>query len=137
MAGVGDIEWYEPYRSNERGPKSLDAMVAHMKGVRLELETTAHKIALYANMELAVHHKTGSAHISIEGSPPHKLDIHVLLKDTDPGGEGKAGANRADRSAMSIEFGWTQTHAFGRRLKKPIRHDGLHILRNAMKAVGG
>jgi hypothetical protein len=33
---------------------------------------------------------------------------------------------------MSIEFGWTQTHAFGKKLKQPIHHPGLNILGGVM-----
>jgi hypothetical protein len=59
----------------------------------------------------------------------------VELRDKDPGGKDRTGKpNVADRSAMSIEFGWTQTHAFGKKLKHPVHHDGLHLMRWAMNS---
>lgn len=133
MADV-EFEWYENYGA-DRGKGSIGDLVSHMPGVRIELRVTATKIYMAAQIELAVHHKhANGAKITMTSPPIHKLDFYVWLKDMDPGGEGRE-TNRQDRSAMSIEFGWTQTHAYGKKLKRKRKHDGLHILGKAMKSL--
>jgi Family of unknown function (DUF5403) len=124
-----DVTWYHPERGG-RGPESsTGAVVSYLPGVRTELRLTAQRMGREASMALSAHRKTGAAHIEVE---KHDLDWYVRLVDKDPGGKGKAGKNKADRSAMSIEFGWVQTHAFGKKLAEPVQHDGLHILGNVM-----
>lgn len=132
MADVGDIEWYGP----PRGKGSVEDVVSHLDPVRDAVRNKGEQMGREAEMLLLAHHKTGKARIRVEGAPPRKLDTYIYLEDEDPGGEGKAGKNRGDRSAMSIEFGWTQTHVFGKKLAKPIHHDGLHILGQVMKRAG-
>lgn len=117
----------------DRGRNSVDSLVAHEPGVRLALQHHAVKIFIQAQIELAAHHDTGATRIVLEGAPPHELDWYVKMVTPDAGGHGVGGPNMADRAAMSIEHGWTQTHAFGKRLKRPRRHRGLHILGKAMK----
>jgi Family of unknown function (DUF5403) len=125
-----NIDWFHPERGG-RGPESsTGAVVSHLPGVKAELHKAATKMGREASMGLAAHRKTGAAHVEVEH---HDLDWYVRLVDRDPGGKGRAGKNKGDRSAMSIEFGWTQTHAFGRRLGEPIQHDGLHILGHVMQ----
>lgn len=121
------IEWYGP----ARGKGSVEDIVSHMPQVRNAVHEKAMDMGFLAELLLLEHRRTGAAKIRVEGAPPRKLDSYVYLEDADPGGEGE-GRNMADRSAMSIEFGWTQTHAFGKRLKQPIHHDGLHILGQVM-----
>lgn len=120
---AGEVEWYGP----ETGRGSLDDTVSHMPGVRRAVESGAKKIGRHAEMLLSAHHKTGASKIELEGAPPRLLDWYVLLTDPDPGGEGKGGKNKRDRSAMSIEFGWTD--------KDGEFHDGLHILGQAMNSA--
>lgn len=127
---MNDFQWIPPY-GKDRGAGSIGDLVSHMDGVRFELQSTAVKIFTAAQAELLVHRRTGEARIRIEGAPPHKLDWYVLLEVPDKGGI-PHGPNVADRTAMAIEFGWTQTHAFGKKLRNPVKHEGLHILRNAM-----
>ena len=132
---AGDIEWLTPEGSPAplTGRGSVEDTVSHLPEVKRAVQGKAEGMAREASLELLAHTKTGSAHIVVEGAPPRQLDAWIILQDPDPGGEGKAGKNKADRSAMSIEFGWTQTHVFGKRLKKPIHHKGLHILGGVMK----
>jgi hypothetical protein len=104
--------------------------------VKAELALKARSMASDAWLSLSWHRKTGAAKIEVEH---HELDWYVKLTDADPGGGGHrmsrvhvGGTNEQDRSAMSIEFGWLQTHAFGQKMKQPIHHDGLHVLKGAM-----
>lgn len=125
----GDIEWYGP----KSGINSVESYVSHLDGVRAALLGKAMGMGREAAALLAAHHRKGNAYIEVEGAPPRKLDSYIYLRDTDPGGEGKAGKNRGDRSAMSIEFGWTTQGG------KAV--PGLHILgrvmgRNASKYRG-
>jgi len=124
---VHDIEWYGP--TSGRG--SVEDVVSHLGPTRAAVYGKALGMGREASAALAGHRRTGAAHVTV-GRHPHAgrrtPDWYVYLKDADPGGEGMAGKNRQDRSAMSIEFGWTQTHAFGRKLAEPRHHDGLHIL---------
>ena len=115
-----------------RGIRSVDSLAAHEPVVRLAVQRHAMKIFMQAQIELAAHHDTGATRIQLEGAPPHKLDWYVKMVTPDAGGHGKAGPNMADRAAMSIEFGWHQTHAFGKRLRRKRHHKGLHVLKNAM-----
>ena len=127
----GDIDWYV----KERGKDGLGDIVSHMPEVERAVQVAAVKIAIDATARLAGHRDKGRAEVEIARHPnpgARTPDWYVYLKDADPGGEGKAGKNRYDRSAMSIEFGWTQTHAFGRKLAQPVEHEGLHILEGAM-----
>lgn len=136
----GKIYWYHKARGG-RGPESsTGAVVSHLPGVKWELAMTARSMGSEAWLALAFHRKTGAAHIKVEKG--HQLDWYVRLEDKDPSGEklgsrlsrvANNGTNEKDRSAMSIEFGWHQTHAFGRKLKVPVHHDGLHILDGVMK----
>lgn len=130
-----DIEWYYP----ERG-KGIDAsisdIVTHFPGVEAAIKLKANSMASEAWLQLMWHRRTGSAKIEVARHPKaggRTPDWYVYMRDADPGGEGKAGKNKYDRSAMSIEFGWTQTHAFGRKLAKPLHHDGLDILGSVMR----
>lgn len=129
-----DIDWYYP-ESGKGADKSLNDIVSHMPQVERAIQVAAVKLAIDATARLAAHRHKGRAEVEIARHPragARTMDWYVYLKDADPGGEGKAGKNRYDRSAMSIEFGWTQTHAFGRKLATPIEHEGLHILKGAM-----
>lgn len=132
--GDFNIEWLTPAGTPAplKGAGSVEDTAAHTWATWRAVQTKARSMAHDAEAHLALHHRTGAAHIDVVGAPPRKLDAWVVLRDADPGGEGRAGKNRADRSAMSIEFGWTQTHAFGRRMATPKHHDGLNILGGAM-----
>jgi hypothetical protein len=131
VANGGGINWYVP----ERGPGGLGDIVSHLPPVERAVQVAAVKIAIDATAALARHRDKGRAEIEIARHPnpgARTPDWYVYMKDMDPGGEGIAGKNRFDRSAMSIEFGWTQTHAFGKKLAEPVEHEGLHILQKAM-----
>ena len=121
MADDHIIEWYGP----ERGKGSVESHVSHMDGTRAAVLGAAMGIGRDAAANLSAHYRRGNAYIEVEGAPPRKLDAYVYLRDSDPGGEGKGGKNKNDRSAMSIEFGWTT--------KNGEFVPGLHILGNAMK----
>ena len=120
MADDHIIEWLTP----DRGIHSVEGIVSHMPGTRSAVLGMAMGLGRDAAANLAAHYRKGNAYIEVEGAPPRKLDAYVYLRDSDPGGEGKGGKNMNDRSAMSIEFGWTTKK--GRDIK------GLHILGNAM-----
>jgi hypothetical protein len=117
-----------------RWHKNVEDTVSHLDPVRKAVYGKATGMAREAGVALARHRRTGAAHINVTLSPPRKLDATVELHDADPGG----GAPSKDRSAMSIEFGWTQTEdSKGNKLKAPIEHKGLHILGNVMnRAIG-
>lgn len=134
-----DIEWYHKERGG-RGPESsTGAVVSHLPGVKDALAKQARGMASDAWLSLAWHRRTGAARIEVEH---HDLDWYVLLTDADPSGgspgrrmsrvSNVGGTNEKDRSAMSIEFGWVQTHVFGNKLKQPIHHPGLNILGGVM-----
>lgn len=128
-----EIEWKTPSGapSPSSGRFSVEDTVSHLDATRAAVYGKALGLAREASAKLAGHHRTGAAQVTVSRHPkkgPRTPDWYVFLRDADPGGEGKAGKNKIDRSAMSIEFGWTQTHAFGKKLKAPIHHDGLHIL---------
>lgn len=125
MRPVSDIEWYLP----ERGPNGLASHVSHLEGTRKAVHGKALGMAREAAAALAMHHLKGNAHINVTGSPPTKLDSFVELRDADPGGLGRGGKNMGDRSAMSIEFGWTT--------KNGKEVPGLHILGNVMNRAAG
>jgi hypothetical protein len=123
-----EIEWFGP----DRGKGSVEDIVSHAGPTRAAVYGKAIGMGREASMNLARHRRTGAAHVTV-GRHPHAgartPDWYVYLKDADPGGAVKGvWRNQADRSAMSIEFGWTQTHVFGEKLAEPIHHDGLHIL---------
>ena len=120
-----EIDWYVP----ERGPGGLGDIVSNQDGVRRAVQGKAEGMAREAAAGLARHHGKGNAHINVVGAPPRKLDAYVELRDADPGGEGKAGKNKRDRSAMSIEFGWTT--------KNGHEVPGLHILGHVMNRAAG
>lgn len=130
------IEWLTPAGapSPDHGEGSVEETVSHTWATWRAVQTMANHMALEARGKLAAHHRTGSARIVVTNSPPRYLDAWVSLEDADPGGEGLAGENKVDRSAMSIEFGWTQTRAFGKALAEPVHHDGLDILGSVMRA---
>jgi len=115
------IEWLTP----DNGIHSVESIVSHMPGTRAAVLGAAMGMARDASANLSMHYRKGNAYIEVEGAPPRKLDAYVYLRDSDPGGEGRGGRNKADRSAMSIEFGWTT--------KKGKEVPGLHILGNAMQ----
>lgn len=69
--------------------KSCDSVVAHLPGVKAEVELHARIGAAKAQAILARHHDTGAAHITVSHG---KLDWFVNL--VDPGG-----------AAAAIEFG--------------------------------
>lgn len=126
---AGKVEWYGP----EHGRGSLDDTVSHLPGVRKSIEQGARKIYRHAQLLHSAHSKTGDSKIELEGSPPHLLDWYVLLTDVERGNWGEGGdddegaPSNPDRSAMSIEFGWTDKHG--------NVHEGLHILGRAMNAA--
>lgn len=128
------IDWYHPARGG-RGPESsTGAVVSHLPGVKSAVKEKASSVASDAWITLYFHRKTGVASIKVVGPPRLHTDSYVVLHDVDPGGEGIGDAygRKHKRSAMSIEMGWNQTHVYGRELDKPIHHEGLHILQNAM-----
>lgn len=130
-----DITWLTPggAPAPRRGSGSVEDTVSYTWGAWRAVQTKARSMGMEAEAHLLAHRRSGGARIRVVGAPPRKLDAWVVLEDVDPGGEGRAGKNKADRSAMSIEFGWTQTHAFGKRLTVPKHHDGLHILGGVME----
>jgi hypothetical protein len=139
------VEWYYP-ASGKGVDKSINDIVAHFPKVEEAVQVAAVKLAIDATARLAAHQKTGSAEIEIARHPKasdRTPDWYVYLRDVDPGGKwhdstGKGSAgNIPDRSAMSIEFGWIQTHAFGKKLATPHKHEGLHILKGAMDRAAG
>lgn len=117
---AGKVEWYG--RPTGRG--SLDDTVSHLDGVRNEVKRAAWSLYRHAARLHATHSKTGASAIDIEGAPPRLLDWYVYLTDVE---SGDSESNNPDRSAMSIEFGWTD--------KNDVFHDGLHILGRAMNAA--
>jgi hypothetical protein len=128
------IDWYHPAHGG-RGPvSSTGAVVSHLPGVKTSVKEAANSMAADAWVTLLFHRQTGAASVNVIGPPPLETDSYVYLHDTDPGGEGIGNAfgRKHKRSAMSIEMGWTQTHAWGQPLAHPIHHDGLHVLQNAM-----
>lgn len=119
-----NIHWYHPARGG-RGPNSSTAaVVSHLPGVRLAVQEQARGMASDAWLTLLFHRKTGAASIEVVAPPTTELDAHVVLHDTDPGGNGKGGPNRHKRSAMSIEFGWTT--------KNGKHVEGIHALQHAI-----
>jgi hypothetical protein len=125
--GNHNIEWYYP-ESGQGVDKSINDIVSHQPGVDRAVKLKANSIASTAWVQLLWHHRTGGAHVEVARHPRARSrtpDWYVYLRDADPGGEGKAGKNRYDRSAMSIEFGWVS--------KKGKKVEGLHVLRNAME----
>lgn len=119
---MADIEWYGP----NRGLNSVEDIVSHMPGVRMAVDVKARAMGREAEALLAMHFRTGSAHVDVARHPrpgARTPDWYIYLRDADPGGEGKPG-NRRDRSAMSIEFGWVRKD--GRTVA------GLHILGKVM-----
>jgi hypothetical protein len=117
----GTIDWYV----TEYGHGGLGDIVSNQDGVRKAVQGKAEGMAREAAALLSVHRHRGNAAINVTGAPPRMLDAYVELRDADPGGEGKAGKNKMDRSAMSIEFGWTT--------KTGKEVPGLHILGTVMK----
>jgi hypothetical protein len=137
------IEWLSPdgTPSPDDGEGSVEETAAHTWATWRAVQKMANHMALQAQANLSAHHRRGNAKIVVTNSPPRYLDAWVSLEDNDPGGRwrnstgrGKA-ANIGDRSAMSIEFGWTQTHMMGKRLQHPVHHDGLDILGGVMRAA--
>lgn len=117
---TGVVEWYGP----EHGKGSLDDTVSHLPGVRAAVKSGAMKIYRHAYSLHATHSKTGASAIDIEGSPPRDLDWYVYLTDVE---SGDSESSNPDRSAMSIEFGWTD--------RGGEYHEGLHILKRAMDSA--
>lgn len=130
-----NIEWLSPdgSPSPDKGKNSVEETASYTWATWRAVQKKARTMGLEAEANLLAHQHKGHARVKVVGSPPRDLDAWVVLEDTDPGGKGKAGKNIADRSAMSIEFGWTQTHAFGKRLKRRHKHEGLHILGGVMQ----
>lgn len=81
-------------------------------------------MASQAWLTLLFHRKTGAASIDVITPPVTELDCYVVLRDRDPGGEGKGGPNKHKRSAMSIEMGWTT--------KNGKHVEGIHALQHAI-----
>ena len=125
-----NIDWYHPARGG-RGPESsTGAVVSHLPGVRAAVQIKARSMASEAWLQLLWHRRTGAAHIEVIAPPTTELDAHVVLRDPDPGGQGRGGPNKHKRSAMSIEMGWTT--------KNGKHVEGLHILDGVMKrAING
>ncbi len=133
MADDHTITWLTPSGApaSDRGRNSVEDTVSHLDAVHAAVRRKADAMAREAQLGLLRHHRTGGARVEVARHPSpgaRTPDWYVYLRDADPGGEGVAGKNKRDRSAMSIEFGWTQTHAFGKKMKKPVHHDGLNIL---------
>jgi hypothetical protein len=134
------IEWYYP-ESGKGVDKSINDIVTHFPKLDLAIHSKASSLAAQAQARLAAHHRSGAAKVEVDRHPRASArtpDWYVYLRDADPGGKwrnstgkGKA-SNIPDRSVMSIEFGWIQTHAFGKKLPAPIPHDGLGILSGVM-----
>jgi len=123
---MADIEWFYP----EKGKgvdKSISDIVTHFPGVEGAVHTAANSMASDAWATLMRHHRTGAAHIEVARHPRASArtpDLYVYLLDRDPGGNVKVWRNLMDRSAMSIEFGWTT--------KGGKEVPGLNILGGAM-----
>ena len=132
-----DIEWLQPNGAPApvRGKGSVEDTVSHLGKVTSAVHKKAIAMGMDAEANLAAHHRKGNARVVVERHPRASADTpdwYIILKDADPGGNGIAGKNKGDRSAMSIEFGWVQRKAFGKKLKAPVPHKGLHILGDAM-----
>jgi hypothetical protein len=121
----GTIDWYV----KEYGKNGLGDIVSHQPGVHDATLGAAMGMARVAAANLSAHHDKGHARIEVDRHPNHGKrtpDWYVYLTDTDPGGNVTGvWRNQMDRSAMSIEFGWTT--------KKGKEVPGLHILGGAMK----
>lgn len=120
-----EIEWLTPSGAPAplSGPGSVEDTVSHLTAVKAAVYGQAVGLGREASMALLHHRHKGRAHIEVGRHPHAKLnspDWYVYLRDADPGGEGIGGENKFDRSAMSIEFGWTAKN--GRHV------DGLNIL---------
>ncbi|MGZ4659750.1 MAG: DUF5403 family protein [Arthrobacter sp.] len=132
------IEWKTPSGAPAtlRGKNSVEDTVSHLEPVHAAVKRKAYALGAEAEAHLAAHHRTGAAHIKVDRHPhagARTPDWYVYLVDRDPGGSVKGvWRNQQDRSAMSIEFGWTQTRAFGKKMAQPKHHDGLHILGDAI-----
>jgi hypothetical protein len=120
------IEWLTPEGAPAplRGKGSVEDTVSHLDPVREAVSKKAHSMGREADALLLQHRHRGNAHVEVKGAPPRKLDAWVSLRDADPGGKGRAGKNKKDRSAMSIEFGWVK--------KDGTTVVGLHILGGVM-----
>jgi hypothetical protein len=120
----GDIEWYV----KEYGKKtSLSHIVSHFPGVDAAVLGAAMGMARVASANLSAHRHRGDARIEVDRHPNKGKDTpdwYVYLVDRDPGGSVKVWRNQMDRSAMSIEFGWTT--------KNGTEVPGLNILGGAM-----
>lgn len=91
----------------------LDAIVAHMPGVRGPVRQAAEAIAARARGNLAGHHVTGRARIVVE---PAGIDMLVVLDDP---------------ASLSIEFGrGAFTRSDGRYVGAM---EGLHVLSRAVR----
>jgi hypothetical protein len=113
------------------GKGSVEHTVSHLGATRAAVYGKAVGMGREAAARLGQHRLTGAAHIEVVAPPVTELDAYVALRDSDPGG-----MLGEDRSAASIEFGWTQTTGFGGKpLKTPRHHDGLHILQRTMNAA--
>lgn len=108
------------------GKGSVEDTVSHLGATRSAVSGKAQGMGREAAALLSQHHKTGAAHIDVVIPPTTELDAYVMLMDNDDGQGGPA------TSAMGIEFGFTQTHRNGKKLAKPIEHNGLHILGRVM-----
>jgi hypothetical protein len=135
-----EITWLKPDGSPapDRGKGSVEDTVSHLPKVKDAVHKKALTIGRDAHSKLAAHRRKGKAYIEVarhENASADTPDWYVYLKDEDPGGgDGEyVRKNRLDRSAMSIEFGWVQRKAFGKKLAQPVRHEGLHILGGAMQ----
>lgn len=132
-----NIEWKTPSGAPapDDGEGSVEDTVSHLAPVRKAVHKKALSMGMEAQAALAAHRRRGKAEVVVdrhprfgEGTP----DWYVILRDDDPGGDGRAGKNLEDRSAMSIEFGHIQRSRFGKRLAVPHKVEGLHVLGNAM-----
>jgi hypothetical protein len=122
----GDIEWYYP-ESGKGVDASINDIISHIPGVEREIQHKARSLGSEAWVQLLWHRHTGAAKIEVSRHPsasPRTPDWYVYLLDADPGGGNYVRKNRMDRSAMSIEFGWTT--------KSGKRVDGLNILGSVM-----
>jgi hypothetical protein len=137
--GDFNIEWLTPdgRPATDRGRDSVEDTVSHLGKVEAAVERKAESLKRDAEVHLLLHRRKGNAKVEIgrfEPTPGERTpDWYVYMKDEDPGGINHTGAgDTIYRSVRSIEFGWIQTHAFGRELDAPIPHKGLRILGGAM-----
>lgn len=97
------------------GDKAMNRVVSHLDGVHASVGDVARRVKGNATARLAIHQKTGAAHVTISDG---KVDWFVNLED---------------EAAMSIEFGhWVEGKY---KTDKPKYVQGLYILSRAAGLV--